>query len=102
MATKDVETVTDLVEQVNAKQTGIKVAGQWLTVSQYHALAQLPWAPITPRASVTQLRNCTSCVDGYRPVVKESADSLNASKQRSVGERSTRPRRRKPPGSNAG
>ncbi len=42
MATKIVETVTGLVEQINAKQTGVKVGGQWLNVSQYHPLSQLP------------------------------------------------------------
>jgi hypothetical protein len=30
MATKNLETVSGLVEQINAKQTGIKVAGEWL------------------------------------------------------------------------
>jgi hypothetical protein len=42
MATKNLETVSGLVEQINAKRTGIKVAGEWLNVSQYHALAELP------------------------------------------------------------
>jgi hypothetical protein len=42
VTTKNLETVSGLVEQVNAKQTGIKVAGEWLNVSAYHALAELP------------------------------------------------------------
>jgi len=42
MATRNLETVTGLVEQINARRTGIKVAGEWLNVSQYHALADLP------------------------------------------------------------
>jgi len=42
VATKNLETVSGLVEQVNAKQTGIKVAGEWLNISQYHPLAELP------------------------------------------------------------
>lgn len=42
MATKQLETVTGLVEQVNANGTGVKVGGQWLNVSQYRPLAQLP------------------------------------------------------------
>src|SRR6266851_88191 len=42
MATKQLETVSGLVEQINAKQTGIKVAGEWLNISQYHPLAELP------------------------------------------------------------
>jgi hypothetical protein len=42
MATKNLETVSGLVEQINAKRTGIKVAGEWLNISQYHALAELP------------------------------------------------------------
>jgi hypothetical protein len=42
MATKNVESVSGLVEQINPKQTGLKVAGEWLNVSQYHPLAELP------------------------------------------------------------
>lgn len=42
MTAPTLESVTGLVEQINAKGTGIKVAGQWLNVSQYHALAELP------------------------------------------------------------
>lgn len=42
MATKNLETVSGLVEQINAKRTGIKVAGEWLNISLYHALAALP------------------------------------------------------------
>jgi len=42
MATKQLETVSGLVEQINAKQTGIKVGGQWLNISTYHPLAELP------------------------------------------------------------
>jgi len=37
-----VEIVTGLVEQINAKQTGIKVNGEWLNISQYRALPELP------------------------------------------------------------
>jgi hypothetical protein len=40
---KQLETVSGLVEQVNAKGTGIKVAGQWLNSSQFHAVT-LPQA----------------------------------------------------------
>jgi len=42
MTTKNLETVSGLVELINAKQTGIKVAGQWLNISAYHAVADLP------------------------------------------------------------
>jgi hypothetical protein len=42
MATKNLETVSGLVEQINANRTGVKVGGQWLNISQYHALAELP------------------------------------------------------------
>ena len=42
MATKNIETVSGLVEQVNQNRTGIKVGGQWLNISQYHALAEIP------------------------------------------------------------
>jgi hypothetical protein len=42
MVTKQLETVSGLVEQINAKQTGIKVAGEWLNISQYHPLTELP------------------------------------------------------------
>jgi hypothetical protein len=42
MATKNLETVSGLVEQINAKRTGVKVAGEWLNISQYHPLAELP------------------------------------------------------------
>src|SRR6478609_5003873 len=37
-----VEIVTGVVDQINAKQTGIKVNGEWLNISQYRALAELP------------------------------------------------------------
>ena len=40
---KQLETVSGLVEQVNARGTGIKVAGQWLNASQFHAVT-LPQA----------------------------------------------------------
>ena len=40
---KQLETVTGLVEQVNQKGTGIKVAGEWLNASQFHAVT-LPQA----------------------------------------------------------
>jgi hypothetical protein len=36
------ETVSGLVELVNARRTGIRVAGQWLNVSHWHPLAELP------------------------------------------------------------
>lgn len=36
------ETVTGLVEHINAQQTGIKVDGRWLGISQFHPLAELP------------------------------------------------------------
>jgi len=36
------ETVSGLVEHINARGTGIKVAGRWLNVSQYYALVELP------------------------------------------------------------
>jgi hypothetical protein len=42
MATKNLETVSGLVEQINAKRTGIKVSGEWLNISQYHPFEQLP------------------------------------------------------------
>jgi hypothetical protein len=42
MATQNLEAVSGLVEQINAKGTGIKVAGEWLNVSAYHAIAELP------------------------------------------------------------
>src|ERR1700687_4053198 len=42
MATKQIETVSGLVEQINSKGNGIKVAGEWLNVSMYHPLAELP------------------------------------------------------------
>jgi hypothetical protein len=42
MATKNLETVSGLVEQINAKRTGVKVAGEWLNIGQYHPLADLP------------------------------------------------------------
>jgi len=42
MATKNLETVSGLLEQINAKRTGIKVNGEWLNISQYHAIAELP------------------------------------------------------------
>jgi hypothetical protein len=42
MTATTIETITGLVEQINSKRTGIKVSGEWLTISQYHALAQLP------------------------------------------------------------
>ena len=40
---KQLETVSGLVEQVNAKGTGIKVAGQWVNASQFHSVT-LPQA----------------------------------------------------------
>jgi hypothetical protein len=42
MGTKNLETVSGLVEQINAKQTGLKINGEWLNVSMYHPLAELP------------------------------------------------------------
>jgi hypothetical protein len=35
MAAKQLETVSGLVERVNDKGTGIKVAGEWCNASQY-------------------------------------------------------------------
>jgi hypothetical protein len=40
--TKIVEVVSGTVEQINAKRTGIKVAGEWLNISQYHPIAAWP------------------------------------------------------------
>ena len=42
MTAPTIETVTGLVEQINSKQTGIKVGGEWLNISRYHALTELP------------------------------------------------------------
>lgn len=42
MATKQLETVSGLVDQINGKQTGLKVNGEWLNISQYHPLTELP------------------------------------------------------------
>jgi|SRR6266516_1676658 len=42
MTTSTLETVSGLVERINATGTGVKVPGQWLNISQYHALAELP------------------------------------------------------------
>lgn len=42
MASKNIETISGAVEQVNAKQTGIKVLGEWLNVSQYHPIVPMP------------------------------------------------------------
>ena len=42
MATKQLETLSGPVEQVNAKQTGIKLLGEWLNVSQYHPIVPMP------------------------------------------------------------
>ena len=39
---KNLETISGAVEQVNAKGTGIKVLGEWLNVSQYHPIAIMP------------------------------------------------------------
>ncbi|MBV9322858.1 MAG: hypothetical protein JO352_03600 [Chloroflexi bacterium] len=39
---KQLETISGTVEQVNAKGTGIKVAGEWLNVSNYHPVAEMP------------------------------------------------------------
>jgi hypothetical protein len=36
------DTVSGLVEQINAKRTGIKVAGEWLNISAYHPLSEIP------------------------------------------------------------
>ena len=51
MATKELETTSGVVEQLNAKGTGIKVLGAWLNVSQYH--------PINPMPTGGQLVECT-------------------------------------------
>ena len=42
MSARNLETVSGMVEQINNKQTGIKVGGEWLNISQYHPLAELP------------------------------------------------------------
>jgi hypothetical protein len=42
MTTPTLETVSGIVEQINAKQTGIKVAGGWLKISQWRPLTELP------------------------------------------------------------
>ena len=42
MSPKNLETVSGAVEQINAKQTGINVNGEWLNISQYHPIAELP------------------------------------------------------------
>jgi len=44
MASKQLETISGAVEQVNSKGTGIRVLGEWLNVSQYHPIATLPTA----------------------------------------------------------
>ena len=44
MATKQLETISGAVEQVNTKGTGIKVLGEWLNTSQYHPIATMPTA----------------------------------------------------------
>jgi hypothetical protein len=44
MTAPTIETVSGLVEQINSKRTGLKVNGEWLNISQYHALAELPQA----------------------------------------------------------
>ena len=41
---KQIEAVTGLVERINDKGTGVKVNGEWLNISAYHALAELPKA----------------------------------------------------------
>ncbi len=41
MTTSTLETVSGVVEQINATGTGVKVPGQWLNISQYHALPKL-------------------------------------------------------------
>src|SRR6266851_6147817 len=41
---KQIEAVTGLVERLNDKGTGVKVNGEWLNISAYHALADLPKA----------------------------------------------------------
>ena len=42
MSTKQLETVTGLVERINEKGTGMKVGGEWCTVSMYHVLTEMP------------------------------------------------------------
>src|SRR5258707_13438420 len=41
---KQIEAVTGLVERINDKGTGVRVNGEWLNISAYHALAELPRA----------------------------------------------------------
>jgi hypothetical protein len=43
MATnKPVETISGVVEQISAKRTGIRIAGEWLNLSQYHPIDLMP------------------------------------------------------------
>jgi hypothetical protein len=42
VASKQLVTLSGAVEQVNAKGTGIKVAGEWLNISQYHPIVPMP------------------------------------------------------------
>jgi len=39
---KQLETISGAVEQINSKGTGIKVLGEWLNVSQYHTITPMP------------------------------------------------------------
>ena len=39
---KPLETIVGVVEQINAKRTGIKIGGEWLNISQYHAIDPMP------------------------------------------------------------
>jgi hypothetical protein len=42
MATKQLVTISGAVEAFNAKRTGIKVLGEWLSFSQYHPITPMP------------------------------------------------------------
>ena len=39
---KPLETIVGVVEQINAKRTGIKIGGEWLNVSQYDTIDPMP------------------------------------------------------------
>jgi len=66
MTTPALETVSGLVEHINARGTGIKVAGRWLNVSQYYALVELP-------KLVSECRSTSSWAIGERtPLVRQA------------------------------
>src|SRR5712691_6343789 len=53
---KQLERISGAVDQVNAKQTGIKVLGEWLNVSQYHPISLCP----SPASSSTSRSSAPS------------------------------------------